>query len=131
MGIERIPGGSGLPFSKAVSVQGPGRWIFVAGQLGLDENGALVPGGIAAEAAQAFARVLGAVHEAGGDTGHVVKITAALTSLDEVGSYLNAIRQAFGEHLPASTTVQAAGLLLGAHVEIDAVAFVPDPSPHS
>ena len=57
---------------------------------------------------------------------HVVKINAFVTSLEEYPDYAQARAERFGELLPASATVQVAGLLVGAHIEIDAVAFVPD-----
>lgn len=81
MTIERTQADRGLPFSKAVTVQGAGRWVFLAGQLGSDETGQPVHGGPAAEAAQAFARLLGALRECGGSAEHVVRISASLTSL--------------------------------------------------
>jgi enamine deaminase RidA (YjgF/YER057c/UK114 family) len=49
-----------------------------------------------------------------------------VTSLEEYGDYATARSERFGDKLPASATVQVAGLLVGAHIEIDAVAFVPD-----
>jgi enamine deaminase RidA (YjgF/YER057c/UK114 family) len=57
---------------------------------------------------------------------HVVKINAFVTSLDEYPAYAEARAERFGDQLPASATVQVAGLLVGAHIEIDAVAFVPE-----
>lgn len=125
MTITRTPAGGGLPFSKAVAVRGQGEWIYLAGQLGLDAHGTPVAGGVDAEARQAFARLLEALRQVGGTADHVIKISASLTSLDQAGEYVAVIREVFGDQPPASTTVQVAGLLLGAHVEIDAVAFIP------
>jgi enamine deaminase RidA (YjgF/YER057c/UK114 family) len=56
-----------------------------------------------------------------------VKLTAYLTSLDAYPVFGEVRRSVFGEDLPASTAIQVAGLLFGAAVEIDAIAFIPAP----
>ena len=56
----------------------------------------------------------------------MVKINAFVTNLEEYPEYAKVRAERFGERLPASATVMVAGLLVGAHIEIDAVAFVPD-----
>jgi 2-iminobutanoate/2-iminopropanoate deaminase len=61
-----------------------------------------------------------------GSLAHVVRVTAWLTSLDEYGEYNRVRGERFGTNLPASAAVQVAGLLRGALIEIDAVAFIPD-----
>ena len=45
---------------------------------------------------------------------------------DEYGDYNRVRGERFGANLPASAAVQVAGLLRGALIEIDAVAFIPD-----
>ena len=62
----------------------------------------------------------------GGSLADVVRITAWLTSLDEYREYSRVRGERFGKNLPASAAVQVAGLLQGALIEIDAVAFIPD-----
>ncbi len=125
MPIDRVPAPGGLPFSTSVTVSGGGRWVMLAGQLGLDDDGRVDPGGVAAEAARAFERLVAAVEAQGGTAANIVRISAALTSLADAPDYLRAIGDAFGGDLPASTTVQVAGLLLGAHVEVDGIALIP------
>jgi enamine deaminase RidA (YjgF/YER057c/UK114 family) len=56
----------------------------------------------------------------------VVKINAFVTSLENYGEYAKVRNEVFGDQMPASATVQVAGLLVGAQIEIDAVAFVPE-----
>ena len=76
MSIERVPGGSGASFSKAVVVSGAGRTVYVSGNL--------APGGSLAEQANGcFDRIEEALRAAGGSLEHVVRITAWLTRLDE------------------------------------------------
>ncbi len=55
---------------------------------------------------------------------HVVRITAYLTSLDDFGQLADLRTRRFAGGMPASTALQVAGLLRGALVEINAVAFV-------
>jgi 2-iminobutanoate/2-iminopropanoate deaminase len=71
-------------------------------------------------------QIEGALRAVGGSLEHVVRITAWLTRLDDYGEYSRVRGERFGAHLPASAAVQVAGLLRGALIEIDAVAFIPD-----
>jgi 2-iminobutanoate/2-iminopropanoate deaminase len=57
---------------------------------------------------------------------HVVRITTFVTELDDYAGFAKARGERFGATPPASATVQVAGLLVGATIEIDAVAFIPD-----
>lgn len=127
MAVERQAGPAGLSFSNSLRVQEPsGTWIYVSGQFGTDEAGAIAPGGLAAESKAALENVLKAVRGAGGTAADVVKITAYLTSLDDYPHYNEVRREVFGSNLPTSTAVAVAGLILtAASIEIDAVAFVP------
>jgi len=116
--LERIPGPDGSSFSAAVTAQGPGRFIHVSGQLapGLD---------LAEQATGCFDRIQAILAEAGASLRDVVSIRAYLTSLDSYADYARVRRERFGDALPASAAVQVAGLLEGALVEVEAVAFVP------
>jgi enamine deaminase RidA (YjgF/YER057c/UK114 family) len=46
--------------------------------------------------------------------------------LQDYTEYSHVRAQRFGKNLPASAAMQVAGLLQGASIEIDAVAFIPD-----
>ena len=127
MTVERQAGPAGLSFSNSLRVREPsGTWVYVSGQFGTDEAGALIPGGLAAEARAALENILMAVREAGGTAADVVKITAYLMSLDDYSRYNEVRKEIFAAKLPTSTAVAVSGLIVkGASVEIDAVAFVP------
>ena len=119
MSIERLPGVKGASFSKAVAVSGPGKTVYVSGHL--------APGRTLAEQANGcFDQIEDALRPLGGSLANVVRITAFLTSLDEYAQYARVRGERFGSNLPASAAVQVAGLLQGALIEIDAVAFIPD-----
>lgn len=129
--VERQADPGGRSFSNSLRVHEPsGTWVYVSGQFGTDDAGAVVPGGLAAESKAALENVLKAVREAGGSAADVVKITAYLTSLDGYPRYNEVRREVFGANLPASTAVAIAGLIVPAAViEVDAVAFVPRADP--
>lgn len=126
MGIERISGEPGATYAAAVAASGSGRWVHASGCLGRGENGDLAPGGLGPQSQAAFDRLEDALRSAGCTLRDVVKLTAFLTELDDYASYAQARGDRFGDQLPASSAVQVAGLLGGALIEIEAVAFVPD-----
>ena len=118
-------------YSNGVAVDGPGRTIWVAGQIAWNADQELVGAGdFAAQFAQALANVVAVVRAGGGGPEHVVRLTVYVTdkqaylgSLKEVGA---AYREAMGKNYPAMALVQVADLLEeGAQVEIEANAFVP------
>ena len=127
MSIERRPENPTSGFSDTVTCVGPGRLIHVAGNVGFGADGKVVEGGMGAEARATFDNIERALAEAGATMANVVKINAFVTSLDDYAEYAQARGERFGEELPASATVQVAGLLVGAQIEIDAVAFIPEP----
>lgn len=119
MSIQRIPGGGTATFSKAVAVSGPGKTVYVSGNISPH-------GSLAEQANGCFDEIEAALRAVGGSLEHVVRVTAWLTRLDEYGEYNRVRGERFGANLPASAAVQVAGLLRGALIEIDAVAFIPD-----
>jgi enamine deaminase RidA (YjgF/YER057c/UK114 family) len=78
-----------------------------------------------AEADQCFLRVREAVERADAKMEDVVKITGFVTSTDHYPDYDVARGKAFVGFPPSSATVQVAGLVADARVEIEAIAFVP------
>lgn len=124
MSIERIPSDF-ASYSDAVVVSGPGRWIQVAGQVGMDADGK-VEGDLAAQTHATLDNVEKVLAKVGADLSDVVKIVVYLTSLDDYASFSAVRAERFGDVLPASAAVQVAGLLLDAEIEIEALAFVAE-----
>jgi 2-iminobutanoate/2-iminopropanoate deaminase len=125
MSIERYPSAfAPTSFADAVAVDAPGRWIHVSGQVGMDEDGK-VEGDLAAQSHRTIDHLERILAEAGAALSDVVRIVVYLTSLDEYAAFSAVRSERFGDSLPASAAVQVAGLLLGAAIEIEAVAFVP------
>ena len=102
-----------------------GDLLFVSGQTGVDRTRALVNGGVAAQAKQAFTNVKDLLEAAGGVLGNVVRTVEYLTP-EAASAYRdvqNARRELFGADLPASTTVVVTRLMQpGAVVQVQAVA---------
>lgn len=117
------------PYSQAqvVRLHGGNRMVFTSGQIGLDPaTGEIVAGGIAEQTRRVLAN-LGAVLEGAGLTyADVVKTTVYLADMQDFAAMNEIYATAFGESLPARTTIAAAGLPKGARIEVDAVAVGRD-----
>jgi 2-iminobutanoate/2-iminopropanoate deaminase len=99
--------------------------LIVSGQLGL-VDGALVPGGVTAQVAQALANLAALLAAEGAGLADVVKTTVFLTDISDYAAMNDAYIEAFGDHRPARAAVAVAGLPLGAAVEIEAWAFLQE-----
>lgn len=126
MPVERRAAAGGATYSDSVSVAGPGRWVFVSGQLAVGPDGDLVEGGLAEQSDACFDLIERALAAHGGTLADVVRITVYLMSLEDFGGFAEVRGRRFRDALPASTAVQVAGLLRGALVEIDAISFLAD-----
>jgi 2-iminobutanoate/2-iminopropanoate deaminase len=124
-GLRRIKNDRDRGFSAAVVVPlGPKSLVFVSGEIGRDHSGAIVPGGFEAEVRQCFNNIRDALGRAGAGFSDVVRITAYMTDLSLYSVYAKVRTEIFGGDWPASATVGVAALLLGAKLEVDAVAVV-------
>ncbi len=119
---DKAPAAIG-PYSQAVEVDG---WLYTSGQVGLDPaTTELVASDFEAQARQVMRNLEHVLASAGCRFQDVVKTTIYLADMADF-ALLNAIYgEAMGNHRPARSTVQAAGLPKGARVEIDLVARVP------
>lgn len=109
-----------VPLSQAIKV---GEWVFVSGQLGMDpKTGHLAKGGITAETRQVCENLKAVLEAAGSSLGKVAKVTIYMTDLGEVVAMNEVFSGYFPKDPPARTTFQAAGLIAGARVEIEAIA---------
>jgi enamine deaminase RidA (YjgF/YER057c/UK114 family) len=111
MDMERInPAELARPsgFSHAVSAPA-GRLVFLAGQLGTDRDGQLVPGGVVAQFEQALGNLLGALAAAGGQPSDLASLTIYLTDMagyQAHGQEIGAVwRRLAGQDYPAMAGV--------------------------
>ncbi|WDV55597.1 RidA family protein [Streptomyces coeruleorubidus] len=113
--LTRIPAPDGVAAAAQYShvVMGTGRFVAIAGQLALDEQGKLVgEGDPAAQARQVFDNLRRCLAAAGAAFDDVVKLTYFVTDM----AHMPAIRAARAEHipddrLPAASAVRVAGLV--------------------
>ena len=108
------------PFSQAIEVGG---FLFLSGQVGQDPaTGKLVPGGVVAEAEQAFSNASAVLRAAGLGFEHVASVRVFLTRMEDYQAMNSVYVRYFTEPFPARTAVAVAALPLGASVEIDMIA---------
>jgi 2-iminobutanoate/2-iminopropanoate deaminase len=108
------------PYSQSVEVDG---WLYTSGQVGIDPaNGELVPGGFEPQARQVLKNLREVLASAGCTFANVVKATVFVADLTDFPLLNTLYAEAMGDHRPARSTVQVAGLPKNALVEIDLVA---------
>ena len=104
-----------------------GNLVFTAGQLGIDrQTGKMVEGGIEAQTRMALTNLQYVLQAAGTGLENVVKTTVFLQDMGEFANMNGVYSEFFKENPPARSAVQVAALPLGATVEIEAVALLPD-----
>lgn len=116
-----LPNGDKVPLVPATRV---GDLIFCSGALGVDKNFKLVEGGVGAQTRQAIANLQAVLAEAGATLADVAKTTVWLTDLADFAVFNAAYAEAFGDTLPARSTVTSAIAIPGALVEIEAIASI-------
>jgi len=119
-------------YTQVVEVTGPGRTVYLAGQLGLDLDNKLVggPGDFRAQCTKAFENLRDALASVGATFDDVVKINNYLTDMAHIGLFRE-VRDAFlnRQTPPASTTIATPALARpGALFEIEAIAVLPPPA---
>jgi len=119
------PGTSNLPFSEAVRA---GDYLFLSGEIGRKPGTReLVPGGMEAEARQAMENVKANLERHGASLDDVVKCTVFLADMKDWPAFNDVYRAFFTKSLPARSALGANGLALGARVEVECLAYKPQP----
>jgi 2-iminobutanoate/2-iminopropanoate deaminase len=103
-----------------------GGFVFVAGHVGMDENGQLAEGDAAEQTRQCLRNVEKVLAEAGAGLKDIVSATVYLTDFSQFGAYDEAWREVFGDHLPPRATVDAKLAWDKLLVEVQAIAYVGD-----
>ena len=115
---------STLPFSEAVAYDG---LLFLSGDLGAGPDGRLVAGGIGPETRQTMENIRATLARHGLDMRDIIKCTVFLADIAEWPAF-NEIYAAYFENgrYPARSALAASGLALGARVEVDCIAALPE-----
>src|SRR2546426_671223 len=112
------------PYSPGVGFE---RLVFVSGQGATNPaTGKLVGDNVEAQTTQCLKNVEAILKAAGSGLQHVLRCGVFLVDMREFANMNASYARMFGDHRPARTTVQVAGLPgEGLLVEIDAIAHVP------
>ena len=112
------------PYSPGVGFE---RLVFVSGQGATDPaTGKLAGADVETQTAQCLANLRAILQAAGSDLQYVLRCGVFLLDMSEFQKMNAVYAKTFGDHRPARTTIQAAGLPgEGLRVEIDCIAYVP------
>lgn len=114
-------GGQPLPFSPAVRA---GDFVFVSGQVAMDKNGEIIPGGIASQTRQTMKNIAAVLAQAGCTLQDVVKVNVWLDDPRDFWTFNRVYAECFGGHQPARSTVRSQ-LVVDAKIEMDVIAYKP------
>lgn len=111
------------PIPKAAYLQGidAGTMVAVSGQLGLDATSGAIPEDTRDEARLIMDYIQAILAATGLSMADVCKTTIFMTNFEDYAT----VNEVYGEYFevyPARTTVKVAELLMGARVEIEAIA---------
>jgi enamine deaminase RidA (YjgF/YER057c/UK114 family) len=115
-------------YSHVVEMTGPGRTVWIAGQLGVNTSGQVVSNDFRAQAVQTFENLKAALASVGAGFEHVVKVNNYLLDI----AHLPVFREVRDKYLntaapPASTTIAIAAFARpGALLEVEVVAVLPE-----
>ncbi len=110
------------PYSQAIA---SGHLLFVSGQIGLDpQTGALVAGGVDAQARQVFRNLEAILTAAGTGFDRVLKATVFLRDMDDFRRVNEIYAPFFPSPPPARSAIAVRDLPLGADIEIEVIALV-------
>lgn len=117
-------------YTHVVEVTGPGRTVYIAGQVGADKNGQIAggTGDVRAQMVQAFENLKAALAEVGATFNDVVKITNYLVDGAHVQDYREIRDRYVNASAPPASTLLIISRLAreGWLFEIDAVAVLPE-----
>jgi len=108
-----------MPFSDGFVA---GNTLYVAGQQGPDANGKVTGTDITLQTTNAIAAIKKVVEKAGFKMSDIVSVTVYVTDLNDVKKMNEVYIKDMADPKPARATVQVAGLIGGAKIEISAIA---------
>ena len=123
---EHLPNTTQYGYSQATIVAPNAKVIYVAGQIGVSEEG---PNDFESQVDRSFDNLIAVVEAAGGKIEDTVKITLLIKDHDEkkLQYLVNKRREIFGDRPPASTLIPVPTLALESlDFEIDAIVVKPN-----
>ena len=118
---KNAPGAVGT-YSQAVSAGG---FLYTSGQIGINPaSGKIVASDTKSQSLQVLHNIAAILRAKNLSLVNIVKLTVYLKDLNDFSDLNEAFKEFFGAtNFPARSTVEVAGLPLGARVEIDCVAI--------
>lgn len=119
----------GTPKGYSNGIVAEGKLLFIAGQIGWDENEKLVSSDLVLQTKQALSNIITILKEAGGKAENLVRLTwyvvdkkEYLANQKEIGKIY---REIIGSHYPVMSLIEVKSLLEdGAKVEIEGTAVL-------
>lgn len=109
----------GMPFSNGYVA---GNTLYVAGQQGPNAQGKFTGTDISSQTANAIAAIEKVVTKAGFQMTDITSVTVYVTDLNDVPKMNDVYKKLMPDPKPARATVQVAGLIGGAKIEVSAIA---------
>ena len=109
----------GMPFSDGYIA---GNTLYVAGQQGPDAQGKVTGTDITLQTTNTIAAIEKIVRKAGFQMTDITSVTVYVTDLNDVPKMNDVYKRLMPDPKPARATVQVAGLIGGAKIEISAIA---------
>jgi 2-iminobutanoate/2-iminopropanoate deaminase len=110
------------PYSQAIKTAG---FVFSSGQIAIDPaTGNVIEGDVASQTERVMKNLEAVLKAAGTGMHRVVKTTVFLKSMGDFATMNEVYGRHFGNHRPARSTVEVAGLQKNVLVEIDVIAEI-------
>jgi enamine deaminase RidA (YjgF/YER057c/UK114 family) len=121
--------GSPRGYSNGVLAEAGGQLLFIAGQIGWDEQQKMISADFVEQFDRALMNVIAVVTEAGGRANEIARLLIYVTDKQEYRSRTREIgacyRARMGQHYPAMALVEVKSLLEDdARVEIEGIAVI-------
>ncbi len=120
--IKRYSSDSPMPFSRAVQAGG---FLFLSGQIPINEKGEIVRGSIQDQTNAALDRIEETLALAGADLSQVVKANVWLSDMALFDEFNKTYKERLGSNFPTRSLVQSK-LAAGVDVEIEFQAWIGD-----
>jgi len=108
-----------VPFNAAVQV---GDLILIAGQIGIDDAGVVVAGGVGEQTRICLQNARKILEALGASLADVVQTRIYITSFSEYADFNRVYQEFFSAPFPVRSTIGVAELALNAQIEIEFIA---------
>ena len=125
------PEGAPAPLGMYSNLSRVGRWMFVAGQVGLDTEGQLSGDSLDTQAPTVFGNIAAVLSSQGGSLRDVVKFTTYLVDADDIAAFFEFRERHFpvlfpeGRYPPNTLLVVERLVRPEFRIEVEAVAHLP------